>query len=439
MKLAAIAFRNIARNRRRSILSGTAIALATFAIVFMFSLIGGMKQDLAKNAFLYESGHIRLRNSEYDQFENLNPLHLGVADYQSVVSTVEKQENVALVLPRIKFFSAIYRQDSNFKGMGLGIDFNREVMLDTRAAAGSPRLDFSQMNQEQKLAAFSSAWNLTKSEGSLPEQGKKQILLTEGLAEEMSVGIGDKVTFYTKTAYMGMQAWTFQISGLIRFPIEGMNQRFFLAPLASVQRFLKMDSAGNSVLEVLVHLQDRDKLEETTLAIRDAASTAGFDNLAVTPWTEIGMFYAWMEMAEQIYSIVALFFFILGSTVIINTTMMVIFERMKEIGTVAAMGMTGGEITTLFFLEAFFISLMAGFVGVVLGIGITIPLSIYGIDYGEAISATDFAISPIMRPILSLRSTVFVFIYSVAVASLASFLPTRKAAKIEPVEALRSI
>ncbi len=440
MKLTAIAFRNIARNRRRSILSGTAITLATFAIVFMFSLIGGMKGDLAKNTFIYESGHIRIRHAEFDKLENLNPLHLGVPEYDNVVTEIEKMENVRLVLPRIRFFSAIYREKDNYRGMGLGVDFAKEARLDTRKMAREPDApSFESLDRKQKLAAFANAWELSGYEGELPEEGKREILLSVGLAEEMNVKVGDKVTFYTKTAYMGMQAWTFLVSGLVQFSIVGMNQSYFLAPIDSVQRFLKMDAVGNSVTDVLVYLEDLAQLNSTVPAVDSALQASGHSGLTVQSWQEIGVMYAWMEMAEQIYNIVALLFFILGTTVIINTTMMVIFERMKEIGTIAAMGMTGGQITTLFFLEAFFISLMAALAGVILGTALTIPLSIYGMDYGEAISGTDFAISPIIYPRLSLRSTVLVFFYSVAVSSVASFLPTRKAAKIEPVEALRTI
>ena len=440
MKLTAIAFRNIARNRRRSILSGTAIALATFAIVFMFSMIGGMKGEVAKNAYIFESGHIRIRHAEFDKYENLNPLHLGVPDYHNVVSEVEKVENVRLVLPRIRFFSAIYREKESYKGMGLSVDFARESRLDVRRATRDPNApSFESLDRQGKLAAFAEAWELSGYEGRLPENGQREILLSTGLAEEMSVSVGDKVTFYTKTAYMGMQAWTFKVTGLVQFPVVAMNKSYFLAPLDSAQRFLKMDAVGDSVTDVMIHIDELDQATKTAAAVGDALQARGHKDLTVQPWKEIGMLYAWMEMAEQIYSVIALFFFVLGSTVIINTTMMVIFERMKEIGTISAMGMTGGEITRLFFLEAFFISLMAAFIGVALGSALTIPLSIYGMDYGESISGTDFAISPIIYPQLSLRSTVFVFFYSVAIASVASFLPTRKAAKIEPVEALRTI
>jgi len=145
------------------------------------------------------------------------------------------------------------------------------------------------------------------------------------------------------------------------------------------------------------------------------------------------------DYVETVYLFVALFFFILGSTVIINTTMMTVFERIREIGTLGAMGMEGKSLVKLFFLEAFFLGTGGSLLGVLLGIAIVLPLSHFGIDYGEAMEGMDMGISSIIYPILNLRSTVFVFFYSLAAASLTSLIPSSKAAKIEPVEALRSV
>ena len=87
MKLSIIALRNITRNKRRSLLSGIAIAISTLIIVFMFSLIEGMKADMSRNIFTYVSGHIRVRNAEYEQYETLNPLHLGIQEHTEVLES----------------------------------------------------------------------------------------------------------------------------------------------------------------------------------------------------------------------------------------------------------------------------------------------------------------------------------------------------------------
>jgi putative ABC transport system permease protein len=151
------------------------------------------------------------------------------------------------------------------------------------------------------------------------------------------------------------------------------------------------------------------------------------------------MIYGMIRYAQNIYDIFALIFFLLASTVIVNTTMMVIYERMREIGTVAAMGMTPREIVRLFFLEAFYIGAIASFIGVLIGVAITIPLARTGINVGAITEGVDMELSSIIYPQLNIRSTVFVFLYATVIASLASFIPSRKAAKIEPVEALRAV
>jgi len=146
-----------------------------------------------------------------------------------------------------------------------------------------------------------------------------------------------------------------------------------------------------------------------------------------------------IEMANTAYTIMAFIFFLLGSTVIINTTMMVIFERMREIGTLGALGMHGKELVGLFFLEGMFISIIGTFIGVLAGIGFTMILGKTGIDMTEAMQGLDFEISGMVYPKLSMGKTVFVFFYSVIIASLATLIPSRKASKIEPVEALRYV
>jgi putative ABC transport system permease protein len=410
MKLARIALRNIRRNRRRSLLSGTAIAVATMAITFLFSYIAGFVGDYESNVVRYMTGHVRIRHVEFDENEQLNPLHLSVADYEEVVQRLEAEEGVAAVVPRTRFFTAIYRNDQTFGGIGLGVDFQREREM---------------MNIEESLE-----------QGRLPRSGEREMLLSAGLAEELDLEVNEKITLLTKNKYMGMSGMTFAVTGIVRFQVAGFNDSFFLMPIQTASRFLKMD---NEATEVLVMLEDSRQVDAFAEKTAGIVTELGRDELSVLAWTKVGMIYGLIRYAQNIYDIFALVFFLLASTVIVNTTMMVIYERMREIGTVAAMGMTPREIVRLFFLEAFYIGAIAAFIGVLIGIGITLPLSRTGIDLSGAMEGVDFEISSILYPQLNIRSTVFVFFYATIIASLASLIPSRRAAKIEPVEALRAV
>jgi len=408
-KLARTALKNIKRNLRRSILSAVAIGVASMSIVFLFSMIGGMKADMAYNLQTYYTGEVRIRNSRYEEFERYNPLHLTV-DWESARQVLSGNDQIEHFVPRTTFPSSIYIEGTNFGTVGVGADFELE-------------------EKYQDLDSILKA-------GRIPEKGKNEMLMGAVLARDLDLEIGDSVTVLATTAARGSNAITLEIVGLAGFPVASLNSKYFWMPHDVTQYFLRMNGG---VQEVLIGLKEDADAEAAAEKIEQDLETATGTDHEVRVWTDITTTYGFMKMAQTIYNIIAGFFFLLGSTVIINTTMMVIFERMREIGTLSAMGMHGSELTKMFFLEGAFISAVGSAIGVGIGIGLTIYFSSVGLDFTDAMSGMDFEISSIMYPRLSVFSTAFVYVYSITISCLATLIPSRKAAKIEPVEALRYI
>ena len=410
MKIRHIALRNLRRNTRRTLLSMTAIAVAAAAFVFLFGIIEGMKADMAYNLQTFVTGQVRLRHAEFDKYMHLNPLHLGVENYGKLTGELEKWEEVEMISPRITFPTAIYKEGETFKARGQGVDFNREI-------------------EYQDLEEY-------VIEGRIPDPGTDEVLVAVGLSEDMGLDIGDNFTLLTQTRGRGMNAITFTVVGLSRYQVSSLNNNFFQAPIERIGYFLRMEE---SAVEVLLKLAEGVDEEAFITELNGYLDANGRPEVEARGWRTISQTYSFIAMAETIYSIMALFFFILGSTVIVNTMMMTVYERRREIGTINALGMTGPEIVRLFFTEAFFISLAGSFAGVLIGIGATYPASIYGIDFGSALEGVDFEISSRFRPVLNMKSTIFVFFYSTIVASIASLIPSRSSAKVKPVEAMHSI
>jgi putative ABC transport system permease protein len=431
MKLWRIALRNVARNKRRSLLSGSAITVATLSVVLLFSVLGGMLGDVVATALTYDSGHVRVRHAEYGRYETLNPVHLAVTDAGAVVERLQALPEVTGVLPRVRFAGAIYREQRNHGAFGLGLDFAREIAV---ARARLPQMSGTAAGAAT-LEEFARAWQLAVHGGSLPRAGERELLISAALAEELGLAAGDKLTILTRTALLSTQAWTFTVSGVIGFPIGGMRG-LLLAPLDVVQRFLKL-TAADGVSEILLYTGSEEEVPALTAAVGAALPDAD-PGFAVQAWTETNPLFSMLQVATRIYDIVALFFFLLATTVIVNTTMMVVFERMKEIGTIAALGMTGSQISRLFFLEALFIGMTAALAGVGLGCAIVLPLSQVGLDYSAAMEGVELNMSDVLYPRLSARSTLLVFCYSIAVTAVASYWPARKAARLHPVVALRA-
>ncbi len=407
MKLIHVAFRNITRNKRRSILSGIAIAVASMSIVFLFALVQGMRDDMAYNLATYYTGEVRVRNAQYEEYERYNPIHLTV-DWEAIDTSLAEAPGITSYVPRITFASAFYINGGNHPAVGIGADFAREA-------------NYQDLDSILK-------------DGRIPEAGKNEMLIGAVLARDLKVGLGDKITIISTTAARGNNAITLEVVGLAAFPVAALNAQFFWAPLDRVQYFLRMD---NKVQEVLITVDEDER--EAAAMIKELLEAKTGNTLEVQAYNDISMMYSFIEIAQYIYYVIGVFFLLLGSTVIINTTMMVIYERMREIGTLSALGMHGKELTRLFFLEGGIISAIGAAAGVLLGTAITFYLGRVGINFTDALSGIDMEISSILYPKFNLWTTIIVYFYSVIISAAATLIPSRRASRIEPVEALRYI
>lgn len=407
MKLSHIALRNIFRNGRRSLLSILAVALAAFAITFLFALFEGIKDDIMINAFRYESGEVRIRHSEFEKYEYLNPIQYTVEDYAALLPGLEALPGVSYVSPRINVNSAAFIDDRQIPAVGLGLDIEREIR---------------NMNIDELVV-----------QGRLPRPGTTEAVLAGRLARDLGVEIGDRVTFLTQTRTRGSNAFTVDVVGIVSFSVGALNMRTYILPIESADRYLRMDG-GASELYVVGTGRNTQALHSEVQSFLD-----GFGNgsLSAVRWQLVSSGYAYIEFAGVVYNFIALFFFLLGSTVIINTTMMTIHERTKEIGTLSSLGMHKGELIRLFFTESVYLGFFGSLAGVLLGTAVIIPVSSIGIDMGTAMDIVDMGISSVLYPRLNVRSTVGTFFFSFVVAIAASFLPARRAAKLKPVDALR--
>jgi putative ABC transport system permease protein len=409
VKVSVIALRNVFRNRRRSILSVTAVGVAAMSITLLFSVLEGLKHDIRVNSWNYETGQIRIRHQDFDRYEYLNPVQYVVEDADSLVEVLRNRPDISAVSPRITVPAAAFRGERQIFARGLGLDLAWE-------------------GEYQDLES-------TVVRGRLPEPKTQEAVLGVRLAQELEVEIGGHVTFLTQTRTRRSNAFTVDVVGLVSFPVAQMDKAVFILPLEAAGHFMRM---GGAVSEIHLKTGEKDGSVGIARKVNRYLESSGPHGARATSWTEVSAGYDYLQMAQVVYAIMALFFFLLGSTVVINTTMMTVHERTREIGTLSAMGMHGGELVRLFFTEAAYLAVTGSFCGVMTGIAIALPLGRFGINMGAAMEMVDMSISSVLYPVVNWHSTVVVFLYSVAVALAASFFPARRASRLRPVEALRS-
>ena len=409
IKLPAVAFRNVFRNLRRSILSAVAIAVSAMAIMALLALLETMESDMEANLTSFYTGEIRIRHAEYEQYERYNPLHLSL-ESDSVINAALTVEGVEAATARINFPANLYLDGKNNGVMAVGVNFDTEQAF----------IDFSTL--------------ITK--GELPKEGHNEIILGSILARELGLGVGDKVTMLTSTALRGSNAMTFEVVGIASFPVGGLSTKTAYMPLDRAQYLLRMEHQAQQVL-----LLTKDGYNERAVAasVQQVLSTSLEHGTETRAWKDLNTMYSYLSIAKFIYYVMGAIFFVLGSTVIINTTMMVIYERMREIGTLGALGMQGKELTRLFLLEGSFISIAGSTIGTLTGVLIIYIFSRTGLNFTEAMSGVDMEISSILYPQVNWLIALFVWVYAIIISSLATLIPSRKASKIQIVEALRYV
>lgn len=407
MKLHTIALRNVFRNGRRSVLSMTAVAVAAMSITLLFSVLAGIEDDVRRNSWNFDGGEVRIRHELYDEYEYLNPVQYMVDDPDTLLDQLRSLSDVRSVSPRVRISGVTVQDEREIVSLGIGLDRDVEASY-------------------QDLGVLVAS-------GRLPEPGQNEAIVGVRLARELGVGPGDSFTVLTQTRARASNAFTLDVVGLADFPMGALSSTAYILPLDRAQHFVR---SRGGVTEVLVKGDGRDA-EGLQAAVETQLATAGREELSATPWTEVSGGYAYLQIAGPIYSIFAFVFFVLGSTVIINTTMMTVHERTREIGTLSALGMKGRDLVRLFFTEGAYLGLAGSAAGVLVGAAMALVLGRVGIDFGSTMELVDMDVSNVLYPAVNTGTLLFVFAYSSLIATGASFLPSRRASKLSPVEALR--
>lgn len=413
-----MAFRNIRRNKRRTLLSAIAISIAVMAILVMRGYVGGMVDSTFDSLTKIDMGHIKIQNPEYHAREDMMPLEYMIDGfdgngYEELVPLIERINGVKTVNPRIKFGVLLSFKGKTQSAMGMGVSPKKEAKI----------IDFHKIIVQGKYLD--------------DDENAKSIIIGKALADKLGIRIDDKLTIVARTAYDSIKGMTFTVVGIFNYGISTMDSKLFYIPIDSAAKLLDME---NGISELIVMLDKPENAKKIAQNIKEEFSKRSSQKTyTVLPWQDQEGFLMVLRTAMPIYNLAYLGLLILASTVIINNTMMVIFERTREIGTIGALGMNSRQIVLLFTTEAMIVSAIGSFIGMVLGGGIDLLLSIVGINFRALSGGNESIPVDIIYPRFGLLLLLGSFIFGVIVATIFAYIPARRSAKIEPAEALKSV
>lgn len=410
--LAVVAYRNIWRNGRRTALCVTAVAVAVFFNIFMQAWIQGMIGSIEEVVRTYETGHVNVVSESFEAEKEYFPVQYSVAEDRSLselISELEALPGVTAALPRITSFASLF--DSTVKHALLwGVDMERERQVNL--------------------------FNLTKRSdgllsGRFPEAGANEAAVGAEFARKAGIKVGDSLPLKTVSAQFSDKYWSPVVVGIFEFDYRRFDEDVIIVPIDRLQRILVLEDRTQ---QLFIYGEDAGRSRELKSAV---ASVLGPGHV-VREWGD-NYWVAYLRQSSVVYVVVFLVFQIVAAFLIINTVLMVIHERIKEIGMMGALGMTRVEIVGVFFLEAVFLSLLGAAVGTAVG-GIASYLgSLFPIDLdtftGGGMKEFPMAGTIFIRfsPAILLQG----FAFGVAVSAACTLIPSLKSAFIEPVEALR--
>ena len=409
--LIKIAFRNIWRNKRRTIFCFSAVGIAVFFIVTYTSMIEGMVNSINETVQIYELGHVRIVSSEYEAESEFMPVQYPIADgksWREIAASIYQIPGVRAVLPRITTMATL--QESTIKHATLwGLDIEREMAINY----------FNLSNRDDGLL-----------EGRWPGNAN-EAAVGHVFAEKSGLTIGDRIPLRAISANFSERFWSPTITGIFNFDYIKVDERYIIVDFDRLQRLLVLDDGTQS----LIIFADDDRHSG---AIAAAVQNLLGEGSVVTEWRD-NYWVAVMRMVEPVYTALFLVFLLVASFLIINTVVMIIHERIKEIGMMGCLGMTRGEIVKVFFFESIFLAAFGALAGVVLGGLLAAIFSQHPIRMGDMYGNT-FAEMPMSQSIFMAFDFVMLiraWVMGVVIASLFTLIPSLKSAFVEPVEALR--
>ncbi len=410
LKLSA---RNLMRYRRRTLLTALLIMFGVVALLLFVSAATSFKQYMVGNITDSMLAHLQVHKKGYTAaIENL-PL---TQNLQS--GAIAKIEDVLKAEPSVTAYS---------KRIKLG------AMFSNFTENTSIRLNgIDPVTEDATVPALRSRISEGKKDGALVEPG--HILVPVLLARGMKVKVGDTVVLVATNAAGSVNGKNFVVSGILE-QVTGPGGRDGYIHEADARELLRMEKP--EVMEIAVRLKNLDLMPE--VQERLATTLGEIKNKEDKPVTEL---HTWEQLSPfativKMIDLMTLFIRIMLVSIVLvsvlNVMLMAVYERIREIGTLSAIGTQPGKIMAMFMGEGLLLGLVGAIAGIAISYGLTLILHTWPVSFAYG---RDFVV---LKPVLSAVEVGWVLIAAMLVSALASLQPAWRAARMDPIQALRHV
>ena len=411
--LLLLAWKNLARYRRRTLITAGAIAVGLAMFIFIDGWLKGADLQSQRNMVWYETGSARIVDAEYWENRDGSPVRYAVEQPDRLLAALDDRGVPAT--PRITFGGEmIVRYDP----------FPEDGALPTRVIGIDPQTDSEVYRLEDTIVA-----------GRFLRPGEEGVLMGAWTAEDIGAEVGYPITISTRTKDGFRQTIRAPIVGIFATPNPVMNRGTLLVDIDVADYYLEM---GGAVTQIDLLFGER---EEATARANEVASELGLsDDLEMITWDQLAAEVLALAEAKQAGTSMILFMvFIIAAVGVGNTMLMAVFERIRELGMMRALGMTDREIRISFVFEAAGIGFIGSALGVVLGVLGDLFMIHVGVDFGfftESIGNIGYRIASVSYGAWNPGTIVTAFVVGIVLSAVIAWVPARRAMKMSITDCL---
>jgi putative ABC transport system permease protein len=404
--LIALAWRNVLRNRRRSAITISSIAIGLAAMTFLWGVIDGMNGQMVRNTTRYFAGDAQIHLKGYHDDPTLD---LAMQDAARLLQAAREHPEVAAASMRLEGKALASRGDKSRGVLIAGVspqDEARVTILFDAIVEGGPLAD-----------------------------GVPGVLVGEKLAEALRVRAGEDLVFVGQAYDGSLASARFPVRGVFRSSIDELDGFVAIVTLDAAREFY---AAPGGATGVVLSLRNADRLE----AVRASLQARVGERYEVLGWQILLPMVAVSTRFHEVVSyVVLLVFFVVVAAAVANPILMAVLERTREFGIMLAVGMSRRRLLGLVFLESVLLGAAGLVLGNVLGLAVTGYFGATGINVGafEAGLRTMPGLSNVIYPALVPERSLMLSALVFAIACLMAVYPAAKAAGLDPVQAIRGL
>ena len=374
--LLTLAWRNLWRKKRRTLITMSSVVFATVLAVILMSMISGMQEQMVDSIVRNTTGYIQIQDGRYHDEPSLD----NILEYSDEVkdALIAFEDEIKYTLPRIQGFSLAAKEMGSRGVMVNGIVPEKENMMNNLSS------------------------NIVKGSMFTPEDDFA--VIAEGLANLLEVEPGDSLILLGQ-GFQGMTAvGRFRVGGILRFPMPEQNNSMVYLPLEQAQHYF---AAPNRLSGLIIMVEDEEIVPSLSARLQEKLDTEWY---AVKTWEELMPDkLAAFEAREAQVAVFAWVLYIVAGFGIFGTILTMLFERLREFGILLSIGLKRSQLAFICFAETLMVSISGVMIGLIAAFAVVYNLHIKPIRLGDELA--DVMIDMGIEPVLSFSIAPGVFIY----------------------------